>query len=319
LVIQLSTLRYTGASASTDRGFTVNDLATVEVSNAATNLTFGGVVAGSGLLSKSGPGTLTLTNPSLTYTGVVQVEEGKLTLATNLTTSVSVNVYSAMMELAAGGGSNRVIKTPDLYIDPAGKLNLQDNKLIITTAGSVGTWNGSAYTGITGLIRSGKGSGNTWNGTTGIVTAQSDAVGHNYTSIGIAKGFEVKSSTIFITGLWAGQTITGTDTLVMYTYGGDANLDGKLNIDDYVKIDTGIASNLTGWANGDFNYDGKVNIDDYTTAIDANIGNQSGIFPTSSGASGGFASAGRVSAVPEPAAGVFVVAGISLMRRRRRT
>ena len=78
--------------------------------------------------------------------------------------------------------------------------------------------------------------------------------------------------------LWAGQTITGTDTLVMYTYGGDANLDGKINIDDYIKIDTGIAAGLTGWSNGDFNYDGKVNIDDYTTVIDANIGNQNGFF-----------------------------------------
>jgi len=84
----------------------------------------------------------------------------------------------------------------------------------------------------------------------------------------------------------------------MFTYGGDATLDGKINIDDYVKIDSGIASGLTGWANGDFNYDGKVNIDDYTTVIDANIGNQSGVFPTGGGIEG--ASSG-VAAVPEPA------------------
>lgn len=35
----------------------------------------------------------------------------------------------------------------------------------------------------------------------------------------------------------------------MYTYGGDANLDGKSNIDDYVRIDQGIAADLSGWAN----------------------------------------------------------------------
>ena len=32
------------------------------------------------------------------------------------------------------------------------------------------------------------------------------------------------------------------DTLVMYTYGGDANLDGKINIDDYIKIGIGRAA-----------------------------------------------------------------------------
>ena len=94
----------------------------------------------------------------------------------------------------------------------------------------------------------------------------------------------VRPATAMATGTSAGQTITGTDTLVMYTYGGDANLDGKINVDDYIKIDSGIAAGLKGWSNGDFNYDGKVNIDDYTTVIDANIGNQNGfVFPTASG------------------------------------
>src|SRR5207253_2882119 len=101
-----------------------------------------------------------------------------------------------------------------------------------------------------------------------------DATGGNYTSIGIAKASDAIPSTATATTSWAGQTITGSDVLVMYTYGGDANLDGKINIDDYIRIDNGIASGLTGWTNGDFNYDGKINIDDYTSFIDANIGTQ---------------------------------------------
>ena len=68
-----------------------------------------------------------------------------------------------------------------------------------------------------------------------------------------------------------GQTIDSSTLLTKFTYGGDATLDGKINIDDYVKIDSGIAGGFTGWSNGDFNYDGKVNIDDYITVIDANI------------------------------------------------
>jgi hypothetical protein len=62
----------------------------------------------------------------------------------------------------------------------------------------------------------------------------------------------------------------------MYTYGGDANLSGKINADDYFQIDsyygkTG-GSNL-GWLNGDFTYDGKINGDDYFV-IDSNFAAQ---------------------------------------------
>jgi hypothetical protein len=80
----------------------------------------------------------------------------------------------------------------------------------------------------------------------------------------------------------------------MYTYGGDANLDGKLNILDYVRIDQGLVAGLTGWSNGDFNYDGKINILDYADVIDSNLGNQGAAFPTT-----GAATLSVVS-VPEP-------------------
>jgi hypothetical protein len=178
----------------------------------------------------------------------------------------------------------------------------------------VGTWNGSTYTGVTQLIANGR-NGTAWNGV-GIVTTQSGAQSSNYNSIGIAKASDVLPATATATAVWAGQTITGSDTLVMFTYGGDATLDGKLNIDDYVKIDSGIASGLTGWVNGDFNYDGKVNIDDYTTVIDANIGNQNGSYPTGGGIDGGGPSG--VSAVPEPASLSAIVLLLGTLRTRRR-
>src|SRR5262249_612602 len=149
------------------------------------------------------------------------------------------------------------------------------------------------------LIQAGRNTGN-WDGG-GIVTSQSSAIGSNYTTVGVSTAADARPATATATGLWAGQTISGTDVLVMYTYGGDANLDGKLNIDDYVKIDQGIAAGLAGWANGDFNYDGKINIDDYANFIDQNIGNQGPAF---------FAAEGlgeTVSAVPEPDAVALVV------------
>jgi len=68
-------------------------------------------------------------------------------------------------------------------------------------------------------------------------------------------------------------TETTHDVLAMYTYAGDANLDGKINVDDYGRIDFFSALGGSGWYNGDFNLDGKVNVDDYGI-IDFNVGIQ---------------------------------------------
>jgi hypothetical protein len=205
-------------------------------------------------------------------------------------------------------GNDKALRADAISI--SGRLDLKDNRLI--TPAAVGSATGSVYSGVSGLVQSGRNGGN-WSGN-GIVTSQTQAIGSNYASIGVARASDVRPSTATATALWNGQTITGTDTLVMYTYGGDATLDGKINIDDYVRIDSGIAAGLTGWSNGDFNYDGKVSIDDYITVIDANIGNQGPPLGTSAGLQTG------VTAIPEPATGVGIcLVTVAAISRRRRT
>ena len=102
--------------------------------------------------------------------------------------------------------------------------------------------------------------------------------------------------------------------IVAYTYAGDANVDGVINIDDYGRIDANVAQSgsVFGWYNGDFNYDGQINIDDYGI-IDANIGQQGAPIPTA-------ISGGTAAAVPEPAgaANALLLAGIGATARRRR-
>lgn len=71
-------LQYTGATSSTDRGFTLaSGVGRVDVSQAATTLTNSGTVVGAGTLNKDGAGTLVLagTNP---YTGGSTVNAGTL-------------------------------------------------------------------------------------------------------------------------------------------------------------------------------------------------------------------------------------------------
>ena len=66
------------------------------------------------------------------------------------------------------------------------------------------------------------------------------------------------------TDTWAGQTITATSVIAMYTYAGDANFDGRVSGDDYGAIDFNIlVPDADGYFNGDFNLDGVINGDDY--------------------------------------------------------
>jgi hypothetical protein len=205
------------------------------------------------------------------------------------------------------GSAAGVSKVPSLVLTAGtGKLDITNNKLI--TAKGVGA--------VTGWIQSGR-AGGSWTGS-GIVTSQSDATTSNLTSIGVATAQQVKSlASATATATWAGQTVTGSDTLVMYTYGGDANLDGQINVDDYGRIDFNVTlPGASGWFNGDFNYDGKINVDDYGI-IDFNIGIQGAPFATGAGLNG-------VTAIPEPAGAAVLsatasaLAGSVLRRRRNR-
>jgi len=76
IVLSGGTLRYTGASASTDRGMTLNPAGgAIDVTNSATTLTLNDVIAGTGSLNKTGAGSLAL-NGANTFSGGVNVTQG---------------------------------------------------------------------------------------------------------------------------------------------------------------------------------------------------------------------------------------------------
>jgi hypothetical protein len=259
---------------------------TVEVTNAADKLTLSSDLgAAGGSLTKTGAGTFELLHARA---GVLNIIGGTVKLT------------------PSGGALSGAGTVGGLTIIPGAKLDLTDNKVAVT-GGNVGTAAGGTYDGISGLVQSGRNGGD-WSGS-GIITS----IATSTTTIGVATAQQALGlPNSGDTGTWAGQTVTGTDALVMYTYGGDANLDGKVTISDYGKIDFNIGiPGASGWANGDFNYDGKVTISDYGI-IDFVIGIQGPPFPTSGGASSG------LSAVPEPSAAMAIAAGgLSLLVGRR--
>ena len=107
-----------------------------------------------------------------------------------------------------------------------------------------------------------------WDGS-GLITSQGDAAA-GLTTLGIATA----DATGYAGGTFGGVSAGSGDLLVMYTYMGDANLDGFISADDYSAIDFNVGEpNSFAYFNGDFNYDGFISADDYS-AIDFNLGAQ---------------------------------------------
>ena len=293
--------------------------------------------SGGRTITKTGPGTLTLSNawsfnattpgtPAITNTaGVVNLDAnpGSPTAqhlgvnangTTNFRTAASYNLRSlavgtgATATLLNNGSANRVINATTVSVT-GGKLDLKNNKLITTTP--AGTASAGVYDGVQGMVQSAR-NGGAWDGN-GITTSEPDAA-TGLTSIGVATGAQIRGLGPTATDVFAGQTITGASTIAMYTYAGDANLDGQITGDDYSNIDFNIAvPGASGYYNGDFNYDGIISGDDYSV-IDFNIAAQGAPFPTSTAAEGL-----SVTAVPEPASACgFALLTAGLVGRRRR-
>src|SRR5205814_6783194 len=132
----------------------------------------------------------------------------------------------------------------------------------------IGSWTGSTYDGITGMIQAGR-NGGSWNGND-IRTSSPTGTLHGVGVAEAARAFGISDQQ---THLFAGQTVDATTVLVKYTYVGDADLDGAITSNDYFQIDTGFLANRTGWINGDFDYSGSINSNDYFD-IDLNFLNQ---------------------------------------------
>ncbi|HVM49818.1 MAG TPA: autotransporter-associated beta strand repeat-containing protein [Candidatus Acidoferrum sp.] len=106
-----STLRYLGASTSTDRGATLNGTGgTIEVTNSGTTLTWGGAFTGTGALIKAGPGALTLSVDN-THAGGTVISNGLLRLSTaNGAGSGGITNYSSTLRIATSSTIGNVVE-----------------------------------------------------------------------------------------------------------------------------------------------------------------------------------------------------------------
>ncbi|HYO09044.1 MAG TPA: ELWxxDGT repeat protein [Tepidisphaeraceae bacterium] len=218
------------------------------------------------------------------FTGVesIAVTNATLTAATDLQLGLSVGVQGTAvlpasqrlprLQIAGGkvllpAGADVVLSADQLEISNGGSLDVANNLLL--TRAALGTWGGAAFTGVTGWLASGR-NGGAWNGS-GIVTSM-PAAASLQTSLAVVPASALLGLSGAQTALWRGQTVSASTVIVQYTYAGDADLNGRVDGDDYFVLDSHLARSAShkGWQFGDFDYNGRLNGDDYFL-IDSNV------------------------------------------------
>ena len=133
LVFDGGTLRYSGATASTNRNFTINTGKTATFDITSSNLTLSGAsTTTTGALTKTGAGALTLSGAH-TYTGATTVSEGTLALA------ATASLGNTAMTVASGATFSVLPGSGN--ISSAGSLSLNSGSLFTMSGDSaIGTF-----------------------------------------------------------------------------------------------------------------------------------------------------------------------------------
>jgi hypothetical protein len=264
---------------------------------------------GVGVLNQTG-GQLTVNNSLFMQTGVYTISGGTCnsTGATEVGASSTINfnggsiflgtlyLTSTTSRVQLGSGGGKVLRAQYLSLgggsSVAGTVDLNDNSMTLSGGDPAGR--------LLSYIRSGY-NGGSWTGP-GLTSSAAAAA--------------AASAAVHKTALGYGNDGLG-NLLVKYTYYGDANLDGQVDVTDLGALATNWQTS-SAWSGGDFNYDGFVDVSDLgmlATNWQAGVGS-----PLATGSfNAALETVGLAAAsVPEPAAAMISLLGVCYLRRRRR-
>lgn len=200
-------------------------------------------------------------------------------------------------DLVLATGGDKLVRTGRVFFySEQGGIDLADNAMMIDYF----EFESSPLDGVRAAIAPQSGGANTPRIRSSIAAADP-----THFALGIAEGADLPSTGGGMRTFFR-EAADNTSVLVRYTYRGDGNLDGTVDIGDFARLAAHF--NQSGrWFQGDFNYDGAVNVADFA-AMASNFGQT---LP-------GGGTTSRPGAVPEPAAiGVLAVAAGAMLRRRR--
>jgi T5SS/PEP-CTERM-associated repeat protein len=215
--------------------------------------------------ANTGNVTVSQTGSRLLVTGTTNIgaasgSTGALTISTGGTfnTGTALTTVNSTGEIIINGGTliaNGTVqfrKGAGLAVLSGGKFDLRNQQFDGQQA-DLGTWDGTKFTGMMGLVQSGY-NGGTWDGP-GVMTS----AGTSKMGLGIAPADKIGLAG----GTFGGVSVGANDVLIGYTLMGDSDIDGDVDFADLVKVAQHYGQ--TGgkyWYEGNFNYDDNVGFAD---------------------------------------------------------
>jgi hypothetical protein len=249
--------------------------ASINVSGATHKINLPLTIASNTTINVAAGATLKISDPVTINAGRTVTQTG----AGNVLYESTVDVLSgAGMQLGSGSrmtgltldasasatltlGGSGAVRAETLAMHNTATLDVVNNGFI--TAADRST--------VQGLVRAAR-HGGAWD-QPGMTSSAARNQADHATTLGVLTGAEYSS--VGGNGSLLGQAYAASDTLVKYTYYGDTDLNGRVNFDDYLRIDNGFNNHLSGWLNGDFDLNDQVNFDDYVL-IDLAFNTQNG-------------------------------------------